>query len=61
MNSLQNARISVPTQQITRPPIPTNVPPFSGSDPFWIIVAIAILVKAILGNGNGNGDRPNQQ
>ena len=59
MNSLQNAQITAPSQQITSPPIPTNAPPFSGGDPFWIIVAIAILVKAIL--GNGNVDHPNQQ
>ena len=59
MNNLQNAQITVPSQQIPSVPTPTNAPPFSGSDPFWIIVAIAILVRAIL--GNSNGDRPNQQ
>ncbi|MFM1842377.1 MAG: hypothetical protein RLZZ490_1113 [Cyanobacteriota bacterium] len=61
MNNLQNAQINVPSQPIPSVPTPTNAPPFSGGDPFWIIVALAILVKAILGNGNANdkGDHLN--
>lgn len=34
---------------VSVPSIPSPLPPFSGSDPFWIIIAVSILIGVIKG------------
>lgn len=34
---------------VSVPSIPSTLPPFSGSDPFWIIIAVSILIGVIKG------------
>ncbi|MFN5514773.1 MAG: hypothetical protein ACK5CA_08485 [Cyanobacteriota bacterium] len=63
MQTLQTPPITSPRAEITNVPVPTAPPPFSGNDPFWIIVALAILVRAILGNSDNrkSGGRSKQR
>jgi SET domain-containing protein len=46
------------TQPIQSVPISPQVPPFNGNDPFWIIIAIAVLVKVLVGNQTTRSDKP---
>lgn len=46
------------TQPIQSAPISSQVPPFNGNDPFWIIIAIAVLVKVLVGNQTTRSDKP---
>ena len=35
-----------------------QVPRFDGNDPFWIIIAIAVLIKVLVGNQTTRSDKP---
>ncbi len=50
--------VSQTTQPIQSAPILPQVPPFNGNDPFWIIIAIAVLVKVLVGNQTTRSHKP---
>lgn len=49
MQTSTNPQITVPAPTVSNLPTP-KAPQFAGDDPFWIIVAIAIIVWEILGH-----------
>lgn len=50
--------VSQTTQAIQSAPISPQVPRFDGNDPFWIIIAIAVLVKVLVGNQTTRSHKP---
>jgi hypothetical protein len=50
--------VSQTTQPIQSAPISSQVPPFNGNDPFWIIIAITVLVKVLVGNQTTRSHKP---
>jgi hypothetical protein len=50
--------VSQTTQSIQSAPILPQVPRFDGNDPFWIIIAIAVLVKVLVGNQTTRSHKP---
>jgi hypothetical protein len=54
----ENNMVSQTTQPIQSAPILPQVPPFNGNDPFWIIIAIAVLVKVLVGNQTTRSHKP---
>jgi hypothetical protein len=50
--------VSQTTQPIQSAPSSPQVPRFDGNDPFWIIIAIAVLVKVLVGNQTTRSHKP---
>ena len=50
--------VSQTTQTTQSVPISPQVPRFDGNDPFWIIIAIAVLIKVLVGNQKKRSDKP---
>jgi hypothetical protein len=50
--------VSQTTQAIQSVPSSPQVPRFDGNDPFWIIIAIAVLVKVLVGNQTTRSHKP---
>ncbi len=50
--------VSQTTQPIQSAPISHQVPRFDGNDPFWIIIAIAVFIKVLVGNQTTRSDKP---
>lgn len=50
--------VSQTTQPIQSAPILPKVPRFDSNDPFWIIIAIAVLVKVLVGNQTTRSHKP---
>jgi hypothetical protein len=59
INLFKEKKMVTQTSQPTQPAqIPATPPRFDGNDPFWIIIAIAVLVKVLVGNQTTRSDRP---
>jgi len=54
----ENNMVSQTNQPIQSAPISPQVPRFDGNDPFWIIIAIAVLVKVLVGNQTTRSHKP---
>lgn len=50
--------VSQTTQTTQSAPSSPQVPRFDGNDPFWIIIAIAVLVKVLVGNQTTRSHKP---
>jgi hypothetical protein len=50
--------VSQTTQTTQSAPISPQIPRFDGNDPFWIIIAIAVLVKVLVGNQTTRSHKP---
>jgi hypothetical protein len=50
--------VSQTTQPVQSVPSSPQVPRFDGNDPFWIIIAIAVLVKVLVGNQTTRSHKP---
>jgi hypothetical protein len=59
INLFKEKKMVTQTSQPTQPAqIPATPPRFDGNDPFWIIIAIAVLVKVLAGNQTTRSHKP---